>query len=107
MLETAQPVFASIRRAICEHFDAAIKCGDVEITITENWDDFSTSMRFPHFAHIRVVEKKPIGSHNSCEIKFNDFIMKNYFYSCETKQKVDKATEFNEDGINSVYFEIV
>jgi hypothetical protein len=92
-----------LERAIGDEIKNAIAHGDVEITITEKWEEFSTNLYHPHFAHIKLVEVKRESTHNVCEIKFDDFIVaKCYYVSPMKKTNVGKM---KEGEINSVYFE--
>jgi hypothetical protein len=121
-LSASSKLFEVIKSAIGDEINAAISLGDVEINITESWEEFSTNMYFPHFAHIKISQIKHGSTHNICVIKFNDITMKNYMYvdtkenyiSSKKEQKNKKGSKkenkpmrsFNADEIVSVYFEI-
>ena len=77
-LQSGAPMLALIKSAIGDDINTAIYYGDIEIIITENWEEFSTSIYYPHFAHIKVVEIKHNSSYNICVIKFNDLSIKQY-----------------------------
>lgn len=94
------PIFTLFDRAIGDEIKNAVAQGNVEITITEKWEEFSTNLYHPHFAHIKLIESKHKSTHNVCEIKFDDFVVAKCYYVSGAK-----FVEMKEGEINSVYFE--